>query len=196
MRIPEGGVATDGLPLILASRSPRRRELLALLDLPFETDAPEVDEHCSLPPDAAVAEIARRKARRGAELHPGRIVIGSDTLVAVDGRALGKPEDPEDAARMLRSLSGRTHQVYTGVCVIGPGGCREGVSRSDVTFLPMTEEDIRAYIATGEPMDKAGAYALQGRASRWIDRVDGSPSGVIGLPVALTARLLNEVITG
>ena len=182
--------------MILASHSPRRKELLALLDLPFETDAPEVDERCSLPPQEAVAEIARRKAGRGAELHPGRIVIGSDTLVAVDGVALGKPKDEADAARMLLSLSGRTHQVYTGVCVIGPdGSCHEGVSRSDVTFLPMTDEDIRAYIATGEPMDKAGAYALQGRAARWISRVDGCPSGVIGLPIALTAQLLDQAMT-
>lgn len=177
--------------LILASASPRRRELLALTGLPFAVDAPEVDESCDLPPREAVAEISRRKALAGAAAHPGCVILAADTLVAVDDKALGKPRDVEDAARMLRLLSGRWHQVYTGVCAISPdGSLHSAVDATDVRFADMPEDAIRRYIATGEPVDKAGAYAVQGIAGLWIEELRGSHTNVIGLPLALTRRLL------
>lgn len=179
------------MTLILASASPRRRELLSLTGLPFTVDAPEVDETCALPPREAVLEISRRKALAGAQAHPGCAVLAADTLVAVDDIALGKPHDEEDAARMLRMLSGRWHQVYTGVCAVSPDGAlHSDVDATDVRFAAMPEEAIRRYIATGEPLDKAGAYAVQGIAGLWIEELRGSHTNVIGLPLALTRRLL------
>ncbi len=183
----------DHTPLVLASASPRRRELLALTGLPFLIDAPDVDETCALLPGEAVKELSRRKAVAAAEKHPGQVILAADTLVAVDDEALGKPHDAQDAFRMLRSLSGRWHQVYTGVTVVTAQGrilCESDVT--DVHFEPMSDETIRAYIATGEPMDKAGAYAVQGVAGLYIDQLKGSHTNVIGLPMALTRRLLEE----
>lgn len=177
--------------LILASASPRRRELLALTGIPFLVDAPEVDERCDLPPREAVAEISRRKALAGAAKHPGTVVLAADTLVAVDGVALGKPRDEEDAAHILRLLSDRWHQVYTGVCVVdSEGRLHRDADATDVRFGPMDEDAIRRYIATGEPYDKAGAYAVQGVAGLWIEELRGSHTNVIGLPLAMTRRLL------
>ena len=179
--------------LILASASPRRRELLGLTGLPFLIDAPDVDETCSLPPREAVKELSRRKALAAAKLHPGCVILAADTLVSVDEKALGKPQDAEDAFRMLSLLSGRWHQVYTGVTVVDIGGslhCEADVT--DVHFEEMSEDAIRRYIATGEPMDKAGAYAVQGIAGLWIDQLRGSHTNVIGLPMALTRRLLEN----
>ena len=179
--------------LILASASPRRRELLGLTGLPFLIDAPDVDETCSLPPREAVKELSRRKALAAAQLHPGCVILAADTLVSVDEKALGKPQDAEDAFRMLSLLSGRWHQVYTGVTVVDIGGslhCEADVT--DVHFEEMSEDAIRRYIATGEPMDKAGAYAVQGIAGLWIDQLRGSHTNVIGLPMALTRRLLEK----
>ena len=177
--------------LILASQSPRRRELLSLTGIPFEVDAPEVDESCTLGAREAVLELSRRKALAAAAKHPGKVILASDTLVAVDDIPLGKPTDEEDAFRMLRSLSGRWHQVYTGVCVISAtGDIHAEVDATDVRFGHMTDEAIRAYIATAEPMDKAGAYALQGIAGLWIEEIRGSHTNVIGLPLTLTRRLL------
>ena len=177
--------------LILASCSPRRSELLTLAGIPFETCVSDVDESCDLPAEQAVASLSVRKAEAVAVLRPGRYVLAADTLVALDGQKFGKPHDPEDAERMLRCLSGRTHQVYTGVSVIAPSGeiCT-GTDRSDVTFCRVPEEEILDYIRTGEPMDKAGAYAIQGRASLWISHVEGSFSSVIGLPLFLVRKLL------
>ena len=184
---------TDDFQLVLASASPRRRELLAMTGIPFIIDAPEVDERCELGAREAVAELARRKAEAGAVMHPGKVILASDTLVAIDDQPLGKPVDEADAFRMLRSLSGRWHHVYTGVCVIDrDGGVHTDVDATAVHFCPMTDEEIRAYIATGEPMDKAGSYALQGIAGLWVDMIEGSSSNVIGLPLTLTRRLLCE----
>ncbi len=183
----------NDIPLILASASPRRRELLAMTGLPFTVDAPEVDETCALPPRDAVMELSRRKALAAAALHPGCTVLAADTLVSVDDVALGKPRDAEDAFRMLRSLSGRWHQVYTGVTVISADGaadCR--VDGTDVYFDEMTDGDIRGYIATGEPMDKAGAYAVQGIAGLWISQLRGSHTNVIGLPMTLVRQMLER----
>ena len=166
--------------LILASGSPRRRELLSLTGLPYVVDAPEVDESCALPPEEAVQEISRRKGLAGAAAHPGCVVLSADTLVAVDGKALGKPHSEEEAFQMLSLLSGRWHQV------------RYDKGTADYINCPMTEEEIRRYIATGEPMDKAGAYAVQGIAGLWIDKLEGSYSNVIGLPMHTVRELLDE----
>lgn len=179
--------------LILASQSPRRRELLSLMGIPFLVDAPQVDETCTLGARDAVLELSQRKARAAAAKHPGRVILASDTLVAVDDAPLGKPRDQADAFRMLKSLSGRWHQVYTGVCAISAGGeCFARTEATDVHFGPMSDEAIRAYIRTGEPMDKAGAYALQGIAGLWIEEIRGSHTNVIGLPLTLTRRLLEQ----
>lgn len=179
--------------LILASQSPRRRELLSLTGIPFEVDAPEVDETCTLGARDAVLELSHRKALAAAARHPGQVILASDTLVAVDDVPLGKPADEADAFRMLRSLSGRWHQVYTGVCVISAAGdVYAEVDATDVRFGPMSDEAIRAYIATSEPMDKAGAYALQGIAGLWIEEIRGSHTNVIGLPLTLTRKLLEN----
>jgi len=183
----------NDMTLILASASPRRRELLALTGLPFTVDAPDVDETCALPPREAVVELSRRKALAAAALHPGCVVLAADTLVSVDDAALGKPHDEEDAFRMLRLLSGRWHQVYTGVTVISANGeVWSEADGTDVHFEPMTDDDVRRYIATGEPMYKAGAYAVQGIAGLWIDQLRGSHTNVIGLPMALVRRMLQR----
>lgn len=179
--------------LILASTSPRRRELMDLTGIPYEVDAPRVDEACSLPAKETVGVLACRKASAAKKAHPDRPVLAADTLVAIDGHALGKPADEQEAFRMLRSLSGRAHQVYTGVCVIAADGrVFSDIDTSEVVFDEMTDEDILSYIKTGEPMDKAGSYALQGMAGMWVSEVRGSPSGIIGLPMRMTRRLLAE----
>ena len=180
-------------PLILASASPRRRELMAYTGLPFEVICADAEEIKTGDPDALVMENARRKARAVAKQHPGRMVLAADTVVYQDGRVLGKPRDEQDAREMLRRLSGNTHTVYTGVCVIGEDGC-ESVSAdaSKVTFVPLSEEAIAWYIATGEPMDKAGAYAVQGRAGMFVRSIEGSYSNVIGLPMALVREMLKD----
>ena len=183
----------NDMTLILASASPRRRELLAMTGLPFSVDAPDVDESCTLPPREAVAELSRRKALAAAKLHPGCAVLAADTLVSVDDTALGKPTDENDAARMLRLLSGRWHQVYTGVSVVSAAGTlMTETDVTDVHFETLTEDDVRFLIATGEPMDKAGAYAVQGAAGLWIDQLRGSHTNVIGLSMTVTRRLLRR----
>ena len=177
--------------LILASASPRRRELLSLTGLTFSIDAAEVDEHTDLGAREAVQELCRRKALAVASRHPGEIILAADTLVAMHDIPFGKPEDEEDACRMLRSLSGKWHQVYTGVCAVSrEGQVFTGLDTSDVHFMEMTDSDILAYVKTGEPMDKAGAYALQGIAGMFISEVRGTPYGVIGLPLPLTREML------
>ena len=177
--------------LILASRSPRRCELLARLGLSFETDAPDVDETCDLPASEAVCLLSRRKASAAAELHPGCWVLGADTLVSLCGKSLGKPANDEEAIAMLRMLSGKTHQVCTGVTVISPSGeFFSGLDSTDVTFDQLADEEIISYVRSGEPMDKAGAYALQGKAGSWVTHLNGSDTSVIGLPLYLVRRLL------
>ena len=177
--------------LILASRSPRRCELLSRLGLSFETDAPDVDEKCSLAAPEAVQELSFRKAAAAAKLHPGSWILGADTLVFINGRSLGKPGTESEAFEMLKMLSGHTHQVCTGVTVISPdGNTHTGVDCTDVTFDPVPDEEILSYIYSGEPMDKAGAYALQGRAGAWVSKLNGCDTSVIGLPLYLVRRLL------
>ena len=177
--------------IILASGSPRRSQILTQMGVAFEKHAAEVDERCALGAREAVAELSQRKAQAVAAQFPGRVVLAADTLVALDNQPLGKPKDEEDACRMLERLSGREHQVYTGVCVMdAQGRAFHDVDASDVCFRRLTKEEIRAYVQTGEPMDKAGAYALQGGAGPWVTEVRGSRSNVIGLPWELTRKLL------
>ena len=188
-----GGVFVVPERLVLASSSPRRRQLLDQAGIPHDVFAPAVDEHCDLPIREAVAVLSRRKAEASAREHPGRFVLAADTLVGLGEKILGKPADEADACRMLRLLSGKTHVVCTGVTVISPEGkVFSDVDVSHVTFDPMTEEEIRAYVATGDPLDKAGSYGVQGQASLYISRIEGSFFGVMGLPLYLCRRLLRE----
>lgn len=186
------------MPIVLASASPRRADLLRAAGFSFTVDPVDVDESL-LPgeaPEAHVRRLARAKAETGATRHPEQIVIGADTVVVIEGRILGKPRDDADAAAMLAALSGRVHQVYTAVAVARHGVVRDEVAVSDVTFAPMTPADIAGYVASAEPRDKAGAYAIQGWAARYIDRLEGSYSGVVGLPVAVVHRLLISLSPG
>lgn len=178
--------------IILASGSPRRAELLRAAGIAFEASPPAVDEslRADESPEQYVRRLAVDKAETGARRHPGRVVLGADTTVVFDGEVLGKPVDGADAARMLRTLGGRTHQVITGVAVAGPAGTLEAAAFTEVAIRALTDEEIAQYIASGEPMDKAGAYAIQGRAAAFVTRVDGSYTNVVGLPVALVCRLL------
>jgi septum formation protein len=179
--------------LILASASPRRAELLSSAGFEFEVVPAEVDEtpHEGEAPEAYTLRVAREKARHVARRRPGpdAVVLAADTEVVVDGRILGKPADPDDARRMLRLLSGETHDVLTAVVVVGIRESAEVVT-SRVRFTPLTERDIDWYVGTGEPMGKAGGYAIQGRGARFIDRIEGSWSNVVGLPVATVHRLI------
>jgi len=182
--------------LVLASASPRRQELLHTAGISFAVQPADVDETPlagELPRDCA-ERLAREKALAVWRVRPQDVVLGADTIVVVDEAILGKPRDAEDAARMLRMLSGRAHYVITGVCLAGPG---EGEARTSsestlVTMSELSDDEIRAYVATGEPMDKAGAYAIQGMASRWIPRIEGDYSNVVGLPVARVYRMLRD----
>jgi septum formation protein len=184
--------------LILASASPRRRELLAQAGFVFDVIAADIPE-LSKPgedPIRFVTRLAREKAEAVADRHslpPGALILGADTIVLVDGEVLGKPKDAADAARMLRLLSGRTHQVITGVCLLRG---RERQRAAEVTFVrfnTLSDAEIDDYIATGEPMDKAGAYAIQGRAGRWIPRIHGCYFNVVGLPLALVTSMIEAM---
>ncbi len=178
--------------LILASASPRRKELLESMGVPFEilvADAPEIK--MGNPADV-VMENALRKAEAIHALHPGRMILGSDTVVCIDDQVLGKPRDEEDAVRMLQMLSGKKHRVLTGVCLIANGQRDVRYDSTDVYFSSLTDDDIHWYVHTGEPMDKAGAYAIQGRAGMYIDKIHGSFSNVIGLPTALVRKMLRD----
>lgn len=180
-------------PIYLASASPRRRMLLRGAGVPFEVCAANADETvpADWPPHKAVMNLAQRKAEAVAELYPGAYVIGADTLVSCRGRILGKPTDPYDAAAMLRLLSARTHQVQTGVCVILPNGTElTFCETSHVTFRPLTASQIAAYVASGEPMDKAGAYAIQGDGRALVDHFSGDYANIIGLPVDRLVMIL------
>ena len=188
--------------LILASASPRRRELLAQAGYKFEVRPAHVPED-PLPgeePIAYVVRLAREKAeavyRELAERGDGLVVLGADTTVVVDGEILAKPQDAADAARMLRMLSGRTHRVITGVALATAQGTEVAAEVTAVRFVTLGEEEIAAYIATGEPMDKAGAYAIQGGAARWIPRIEGCYFNVVGLPLALVTTMLEGQIAG
>lgn len=211
--------------LVLASASPRRQELLRNAGISFTVQPADVDETplAGEPPRECAERLAREKALAVWRTRPQDLVLGADTIVVVDETILGKPVDADDAARMLRLLSGRVHRVITGVCVAEAvasrqlpvagqatpqaalprrnsyeilrtenGELRTASETTLVTMSELSDEEIRDYVATGEPMDKAGAYAIQGVASRWIPRIEGDYSNVVGLPVALVNRMLRE----
>jgi septum formation protein len=191
---PHGGSSMD---VVLASKSPRRTQLLDMLGIPHRA-VPSGAAETALPeesPEAQVLRLAREKALAVARREPhAEVVVGADTLVVLGGKVLGQPADREEAVSMLRHLSGETHVVYTGVYLRGRGGREaEGLSESRVTFRPMTEEEIAWYVATGEPMDKAGAYAAQGAGAVFIRSIQGSFHNVVGFPVDLFYDLLPQV---
>ena len=168
--------------------------MLTAAGISFEVLAADIDEtpHPNEAPDAYVERLAIAKARAVFALRPDARVLGADTTVTIDGEILGKPEDEADALRMLRLLNGRPHEVLTGVALATAAGVRSAVDTTRVWFSLMTDEDISWYVATGEPVDRAGAYAIQGFASRFIPRIEGSYSNVVGLPVALVSSILRE----
>jgi septum formation protein len=196
--------------LVLASASPRRRELLAQAGFSFEVYPAHIPEEPleGEDPFAYVTRLAREKAQvvfleltdanktareKSQDVKSFLAVLGADTTVTLDNAILGKPEDAADAARMLRLLSGRTHRVITGVALVTAQGIEVAAEATAVSFLAPSDEEIAAYVATGEPMDKAGAYAIQGRAARWIPRIEGCYFNVVGLPLALVTRLLESL---
>jgi septum formation protein len=181
--------------LVLASASPRRQELLRNAGIPFSEVQP-----AHIPEDPRLGELARdcaerlarEKALAVARQRPQDLVLGADTIVVIDNQILGKPADPDDAVRMLQLLAGREHQVITGVCLVQKGQSLVASETTKVAMSEISKEEIADYVATGEPMDKAGAYAIQGIASRWIPRIEGDYSNVVGLPVALVWRMLRD----
>lgn len=183
------------MKLILASNSPRRAEILTQGGFSFEKRVADTDEAlpAALPPAAAVEILAQRKGRavfRAAD----EVILAADTVVALDNRILGKPKDEQDAKTMLRALSGRTHSVFTGVYITD--GEREFLFHTEtrVTFYPLTDAEVAAYVQSGEPMDKAGAYGIQGRGALFVEKIDGDYLNVVGLPLAKSARILKEVL--
>lgn len=185
--------------IILASGSPRRRELLAGLGWAFEVIPPQVDEKKidGEPPAELVKRLAEEKASCVASRFPGNWVLGADTVVAIEGRILGKPKCEEEAAAMIAELSGRTHSVFTGVALIAPDGRKlVRAEETRVTFRPLEKEDISAYIALGESMDKAGAYAIQERGTLLAERIDGCYFNVVGLPLFRVSRMFAEMGVG
>ncbi|HZL49318.1 MAG TPA: Maf family protein [Terracidiphilus sp.] len=195
--------------LVLASASPRRRELLTQAGFSFQVHPAHIPEEPleGEDPIAYVTRLAREKAqvvfreltsengptgKASPNSKSSLAVLGADTTVTLDNHILGKPEDAADAARMLRLLSGRTHRVITGVALVTAEGAEVAAEATAVRFLALSDEEIAAYVATGEPMDKAGAYAIQGRAARWIPRIEGCYFNVVGLPLALVSTLLES----
>lgn len=181
--------------VILASASPRRRELLTLVGIPHVVEPADIDESYRDGEEAAehAERLAREKAATIAARHSDAIVIAADTIVLIEGLVLGKPRDEADAERMLAMLSGQTHVVLTAVAVAQGARMRSGVESVRVTFRPLTRARIRAYIATGEPMDKAGSYGIQGYGATLVERIDGDYFAVMGLALARTIDLLGEL---
>ena len=181
--------------LVLASASPRRRELLAQAGFTFDVisaDVPEVRKPGE-DPIRFVTRLAREKAEAVLASHPvtpGTMILGADTIVLIDDEVLGKPRDAADAARMLRLLSGQTHQVITGVCLAKGRERQRAAEVTFVRFATLSDDEIAEYVATGEPLDKAGAYAIQGRAGRWVPRIQGCYFNVVGLPLALVSSMI------
>lgn len=183
------------LPLILASASPRRRQWLESLSIPFEIMAPDIDETPGAGEDPAdlVLRLAKGKAELISRANPGRWVLAADTTVAVDHHTLNKPVDADDAVRMLRLIQGRRHEVHTGMCLLRDQDLHAFVDTAEVFLRPLSEAQARWYVASGEPMDKAGSYAAQGIAALFIERIEGSFATVMGLPVERLGALLQEL---
>lgn len=216
MNDSQGPASEQQFELILASASPRRRELLAQAGYRFSVESADIDEslHAGEGADAYVRRLATEKAeavlRRSsgrkdesvvkaagsgvvhASAHPRVLVLGADTTVVIDGEILGKPTDAADARRMLERLSGRTHEVLTGVALASRAGLESCVERTLVTFSEIADAELAPYCATREPLDKAGAYGIQGYAARWIPRIDGCYFNVMGLPIARVVRMIEE----
>lgn len=189
---------SNGTHLVLASASPRRRELLAQAGFTFDVapaDVPEIRKPGE-DPIRFVTRLAREKAEAvltREEVPPDALILGADTIVLLDEEVLGKPRDQADAARMLRLLSGRTHQVITGVCLARGRERQRAAEVTFVRFSTIADEEIEAYVATEEPLDKAGAYAIQGRAGRWVPRIHGCYFNVVGLPLALVSSMIEAM---
>lgn len=184
--------------IILASQSPRRRELMLLMNVPFSSENPQIEETVDpeLPIEKAIEKIATDKALDVFKRHPQAIVIGSDTVVVLDGQVLGKPSDDEDAVRMLKELSGKTHKVITGVCLISDEEKIVFHSSAKVTFYPLEEAQIRNYVSNSLPLDKAGAYGIQDRGALLIKSIDGDYYTIMGLPIAEVNRRLKKMNGG
>ena len=182
--------------IILASSSPRRRELLQTAGLEFEIHVKDVDESVpeGTPPEEAAKMTAAKKAAAVADDYRNEIVIGADTIVVADGRILGKPKEEADAANMLKMLSGIEHEVITGVCIICDGMSHNFAQISKVKFYDLSEEEILSYVASGEPMDKAGSYGIQGLGCTLVERIEGDYFNIVGLPVAEVCRKIKELI--
>ena len=201
---PPKGIAmiergTGPMRIVLASGSPRRRELMAREGFEFDVLTSDCDESydAKMAPVDVAPYLAGKKAHAVAATLQGdasnAVVIGADTIVALGSQIYGKPADADDACRMLRELSGKTHQVITGVCVIAPQGEQSFADITDVTFRELSDEEISAYVAGGEPMDKAGAYGIQGDGGALVDYIDGDFDNVVGLPVKRLARMLLSI---
>jgi septum formation protein len=184
-------VVPRALRLVLASASPQRKEILDQLGIAFTVRPADVEELEEGPPEFVVLENARRKV----DAIPGEFVLGCDTEVFLDGQVFGKAEDEAHAERHLRQLSGRTHQVYSGIALRGPDGERAGVAVTDVTFRALSDAEIDWYLATGEWRDRAGAYAIQGRGSALVERIEGDFWNVVGLPVPKLLELAPDLVT-
>lgn len=182
--------------VILASTSPRRKELMRLLDIPFDIQAKEVDESFdqSLTPAEVVQFLAQKKAKIIAEVNSEAIVIGSDTVVVFGNEIIGKPTGTENAIEILQKLSGKTHHVYTGVAILKGEYTAVFYEVTDVTFYALTREEIEWYVNTGEPLDKAGAYGIQGYGSTLVEKINGDYFSIVGLPVAKLKRKLKDFL--
>ncbi len=182
--------------LILASQSPRRKEIMTEMGLSFSVESKAIEEHLreDLPLAQAVEWLAREKAQAVFDEHPDAIVIGADTVVSLDGKVFGKPSDQDEAKRMLKALSDRTHQVIGGVAILSREKTVMFSCCTDVHFYPLNEEEIEAYIRSGEPMDKAGAYGIQGLGKRFVKGIEGDYFNVVGLPIARLLRVLDAFL--
>ena len=180
---------------MLASRSPRRAQLLAAAGFDFEISPADVNEARlkDESPETYVTRLANAKATSVTGRHPNCVVVGADTLVVAKNQILGKPTDNQDAVKMLRQLSGRTHEVLTAVTVLRDAQRASVIGSTRVTFIELSDQEVTAYVASGEPIDMAGAYAIQGLASRFVESIEGSYTNVVGLPIVLLIRLLRQV---
>lgn len=182
--------------IILASASPRRKELMELAGYDFEVICADIIEVVpeEAMPQEVVMSLALQKAQAVAAEHKEAVVIGSDTVVALDGKILGKPHSEQEACEMLRSLSGRTHKVFTGVAIVCGGKVKNFFDETDVEFYSLGDDEIKKYVATGEPTDKAGAYGIQGKGSVLVKRINGDFFSVMGLPIAKLYREMSDFV--